>query len=203
MKFEKDQEMIGVVATSLIEKKEGVCLTDEEFALYIEGRLNKEKRRAVISHFVSCGECRERLTIPIRPLEVAKEANTMEKFLAFFWRPLIAAPVAVVFVVLVAFSLNIYLKSQNVPEQGYEERYRGANLVSLKQLDLTPSLLKIIKEGNEERLKNEFIKGLPSGVNVSHVVVEDKLKYLEETKEGDKINLILYSNGLLKVKLEK
>jgi len=34
-------------------------------------------------------------------------------------------------------------------------------------------------------------------------VVEEQLKELKEVKEGEKIVLILYNNGLLKVKLQK
>lgn len=199
MKFKEDQEMLGVVVSSLIEEKKGICPTDEEFALYIEGRLNNEERRkAIVLHFVSCRECRERLTIPIHPFEIAKETNPIEKFLVLLWRPLVAVPVAVIFVVILAVSLNVYLSSRHV----MEERVRGGNLVALKQVDLTPILLTNIRKGDEKGLKNELIKDLPPGVAVSDIVVED-IKNLKVAKEGDKIVLILYSNGLLKVKLEK
>jgi hypothetical protein len=197
-KFKEYQEMLGVIVASLIEEKEGICPTDEEFALYIEGRLNKEKKKAIVSHFVSCRECREKLTIPIRPFVIAKEGNPTEKFPAFLWRPLVAVPVAVIVIVLLAFSLNVYLNSRHV----IEERVRGGNLVAVKQVDLTPSLLTTINKGDKEGLKNELIKDLPSGVKVSDLVVED-IKNLKGAKEGDRIILILYSNGLLKVKLEK
>lgn len=196
MKFKKDQEILGVVVTSLIEGKRGICPTEEEFALYIEGRLN-ERREAIVSHFVSCRDCRERLTIPIRPFETVKESNPVEKFLTFLWRPLVAVPVALIVVVLLALSINTYLNSRHV----MEERERGGNLVALKQVDLTPSLLTNIRKGDEEGLKNELIKDLPSGVKVSDIVMED-VKNLKGAKEGDRIILILYSNGLLKVKLE-
>lgn len=197
MKFKKDQEILGVVVTSLIEGKRGICPTEEEFALYIEGRLNKGRREAIVSHFVSCRDCRERLTIPIRPFETVKESNPVEKFLTFLWRPLVAVPVALIVVVLLALSINTYLNSRHV----MEERERGGNLVALKQVDLTPSLLTNIRKGDEEGLKNELIKDLPSGVKVSDIVMED-VKNLKGAKEGDRIILILYSNGLLKVKLE-
>lgn len=196
MKFKKDQEILGVVVTSLIEGKRGICPTEEEFALYIEGRLN-ERREAIVSHFVSCRDCRERFTIPIRPFETVKESNPVEKFLTFLWRPLVAVPVALIVVVLLALSINTYLNSRHV----MEERERGGNLVALKQVDLTPSLLTNIRKGDEEGLKNELIKDLPSGVKVSDIVMED-VKNLKGAKEGDRIILILYSNGLLKVKLE-
>ena len=198
MKFKKDQEMLGAVVASLIEEKEGICPTDEEFALYIEGRLNEERRKTIVSHFISCMECRERLTIPIRPFETAKEPNPIEKSLALLWRPLVALPVAIIVIVLSAFSLDFYLNSRHI----MEERLRGGNLIVLKQVDLTPSLISTIRKEDEERLKSELIKVLPSGVKVSDVVVEDA-KNLKGAKEGDRIILILYSNGLLKVKLER
>ena len=198
MNLKKDQEMLGAVVTSMIEEKVGICPTDEEFALYIEGRLNKEKRKAIVSHFVSCRVCRERLTIPIRPFEIAKEPNPMKKILALLWRPLVAVPVALIFVVLLAFSLNVYLNYRHI----MEERVRGGGLVALKQVDLTPSLLANIRKGDEEGLKNQLVKDLPPGVKVSELVVED-IKSLKGAKEGDRIILILYNNGLLKVKLEK
>jgi hypothetical protein len=198
MKLKEGDEILGVVATSLIENREGICPTDEEFALYIEKRLTKDKRKAIISHFVSCRECRERLTIPASPLGVVKESATIEKFLLSFWRPLVAASVAVVFFVFLGFSLNIYLKSRYITE----DRERGANLVALKQIDLNSNLLTIIRDGDKEGLKNELIKGLPPGARVSRVVVED-INHLKKAKEGEKINLILYSNGLLKVRLKE
>ncbi len=198
MKLKEGDEILGVVATSLIENKEGICPTDEEFALYIEKGLNKDKRKAIISHFASCRECRERLSIPARLLGVVKESATIEKFLLSFWRPLVAASVAVVFFVFLGFSLNIYLKSRNITE----DRERGANLVVLKQIDLNSNLLTIIRDGDKEGLKNELVKRLPPGVKVSRVVVED-IKHLKEAKEGEKINLILYRDGLLKVRLKE
>jgi hypothetical protein len=198
MKFKKDQEILGVVIASQIEEKEGICPADEEFALYIEGRLNEERRKAIVSHFISCRQCRERLTVPIRPFEIAKEANPIEKFLALLWRPLVGVPVLLMVVVLLAFSLNVYLNSRHI----MEEKVRGGNLVALKQVALTPSLLTTIRKEDQKGLKNELIKDLPSGVEVSDIVVED-IKNLKGAKEGDRIVLILYSNGLLKVKLER
>ncbi len=197
MKFKKDQEILGSVLTSLIEEKEEICPTDEEFALYIEGGLGKERREAIVSHFVSCRGCRERLTIPIRPFEIVKEPDPMEKFLTLLWRPLVSVPVAIIVVVLLALSINTYLGSRQV----MEERERGGNLVALKQVDLTPGLLTNIRKGDEEGFKNELIKDLPPGAKVSDIVIED-IKNLKVAKEGDRIILILYSNGLLKVKLE-
>jgi hypothetical protein len=196
MKFKKDQEILGSVLTSLIEEKEEICPTDEEFALYIEGGLDKERKESIVSHFVSCRGCRERLTIPIRPFEIVKEPNPMEKFLTLLWRPLVSVPVAIIVVVLLALGINTYLGSRHV----MEERERGGNLVALKQVDLTPGLLTNIRKGDEEGLKNELIKDLPSGAKVSDIVIED-IKNLKVAKEGDRIILILYSNGLLKVKL--
>ncbi|GEM_PF-1736725 len=196
MKFKKDQEILGSVLTSLIEEKEEICPTDEEFALYIEGGLDKERREAIVSHFVSCRGCRERLTIPIRPFEIVKEPNPMERFLTLLWRPLVSVPVAIIVVVLLALSINTYLGSRHA----MEERERGGNLVALKQVDLTPGLLTNIRKGDEEGLKNELIKDLPPGAKVSDIVIED-IKNLKVAKEGDRIILILYSNGLLKVKL--
>lgn len=198
MKFKKYQEMLGVVVASLIEAKEGTCPTDEEFALYLEGRLSKDIKKTIVSHFVSCRECRDRLTVPINPFEIAEEPNPMERFLAFLHRPLVVVPVAVVVVVLLALSLNVYLDSRHV----MEERVRGGNLLALKQVDVTPSLLTTIRKGDKEGLKNELIKNLPSGTEVSDIAVED-IKSLKGAKEGDRIIAILYSNGLLKVKLEK
>ncbi len=198
MKFDKDEEILGTVLTSLIERRGGICLTDEDFALYIEGRLNTEKRRAIISHLVSCRDCRERLTIPIPQFDVARETISKEGLLSFLWRPVVLAPVAALFIALLSFTLNLYLKPQDVTE----ERLRGANLVALKQLDITPSLLTIIREGNEDVLKNQLIKGLPPGTKVSSVIIED-MKRIRESKEGDKITLILYSDGSLKVKAER
>jgi len=157
MKFEKENEILGAVATSLIERKEGICLTDEEFALYIEGRLSNDKRKAMISHFVSCRDCRERLTIPIPHFEEAKEANSVERLLSSLWRPLIAVPIAAVFIAFLTITLYVYLTPHDITE----ERLRGANLVALKQLDITSNLLIIIKEGDEQEFKNELIKSCP------------------------------------------
>jgi hypothetical protein len=198
MKLDKDEEILGTVLTSLIERRGGLCMTDEDFALYMEGRLNTEKRSAIISHLVSCRDCRERLTIPIPQFDVAKETASKEGLLSFLWRPVVLAPVAALFIALLSFTLNIYLKPQDVTE----ERLRGANLVALKQLDITPGLLTIIREGNEDELKNELIKGLPPDTKVSSVIIED-MKRIRESKEGDKITLILYSDGSLKVKAER
>jgi hypothetical protein len=198
MKFKKDQEMLGVVVTSLIEAKEGICPTDEEFALYLEGRLTKDIKKTIISHFVSCRECRDRLTVPINPLEIAEEPNPVERLLAFLRRPLVVVPVAVIVIVLLAFGLNVYLNARHV----MEERVRGGNLVALKQVDLTPSLLTTIRKEDKEGLKNELIKNLPSGIEVSDIAMED-FKNLKGAKEGDRIIVIVYNNGLLKVKLEK
>ena len=195
MKFEKENEILGAVASSLIERKEGMCLTDEEFALYIEGRLSNDKRKAMISHFVSCRDCRERLTIPIPHFEEAKEPNSIERLLSSLWRPLIVAPIAAVFIAFLTFTLFVYQKPQDITE----ERLRGANLVALKQLDITSNLLIIIKEGDEQEFKNEIIKELPPNLKVSRVIIED-IKNLKESKEGDKIVIILYNDGSLKVK---
>ena len=195
MKFEKENEILGTVATSLIERKEGMCLTDEEFALYIEGRLSNDKRKAMISHFVSCRDCRERLTIPIPHFEEAKEPNSVQRLLSSLWRPLIVAPIAAVVITLLTFTLFVYQK----PEDITGERLRGANLVALKQLDITSNLLIIIKEGDEQEFKNELIKELPPDVKVSRLIIED-IKQLKGSKEGDKIIIILYNDGSLKVK---
>ncbi|MBF8302145.1 MAG: hypothetical protein HW396_426 [Candidatus Dadabacteria bacterium] len=195
MKFEKENEILGAVASSLIERKEGMCLTDEEFALYIEGRLSNDERKAMISHFVSCRDCRERLTIPIPHFEEAKEPNSIERLLSSLWRPLIVAPIAAVFIAFLTFTLFVYQKPQDITE----ERLRGANLVALKQLDITSNLLIIIKEGDEQEFKNEIIKELPPNLKVSRVIIED-IKNLKESKEGDKIVIILYNDGSLKVK---
>jgi hypothetical protein len=195
MRFDKDEEILGTLATSLIERREGICPTDEDFALYIEGRLDTYKRNAVISHLVSCRDCRERLTIPIPEFEVAEGPRSAVGFLSFLWRPIVLTPIAALFIALLSFTLNIYFK----PQDATEERLRGANLVVLKQLDITPSLLTTLREGNEEEFKNELIKELPPEVRVSRVIVEDTER-LKESKEGDKIILILYSDGSLKVK---
>jgi hypothetical protein len=202
MKLKKEDEMLGVVASTLIEDKEGVCPTDEEFALYLERRLSNEKRKTLISHFVSCRDCLERLTIPAYSLDLTTKPNFIEKLLAFLHRPLILAPVAVVFVALLTVSINIYLKSQDALRENSEEIYRSPNLVALKQVDLTPGLLTTIKRQDMERLKSELIKELPPAVEVSQILVEDNIKGLKEAQKGQKVVLLLYSNGLLKVKLE-
>ncbi len=202
MRLRREDEMLGVVAASLMEGKQGVCPTDEEFALYLERRLNNDKKKALITHFVSCQDCLERLTIPIHSMEVPKEPNFIERLYAFFPRPLVVAPVAVLFFALLTVSINIYLKSQEGLRENSEEIYRSPNLVSLKQIDLTPGLLTSIRGDDEKMLKNELIKELPPGAEVSHISVEDNLKDLKEAKKGDRVVLILYSNGLLKVKLE-
>lgn len=202
MKLKKEYEMLGVVASTLIEDKEGVCPTDEEFALYLERRLSNEKRKTLISHFVSCRDCLERLTIPAYSLDLTTKANFIEKLLAFLHRPLILAPVAVVLVALLTVSINIYLKSQDALRENSEEIYRSPNLVALKQIDLTPGLLTTIKRHDVERLKSELIKELPPAVEVSQILVEDNIKGLKEAQKGQKVVLLLYSNGLLKVKLE-
>lgn len=202
MKLKKEDEMLGVVASTLIEDKEGVCPTDEEFALYLERRLSNEKRKTLISHFVSCRDCLERLTIPAYSLDLTTKPNFIAKLLAFLHRPLILAPVAVVFVALLTVSINIYLKSQDALRENSEEIYRSPNLVALKQVDLTPGLLTTIKRQDMERLKSELIKELPPAVEVSQILVEDNIKGLKEAQKGQKVVLLLYSNGLLKVKLE-
>jgi len=83
MKLKKEDEMLGVVASTLIENKEGVCPTDEEFALYLERRLSNEKRKTLISHFVSCRDCLERLTIPAYSLDLTTKPNFIAKLLPF------------------------------------------------------------------------------------------------------------------------
>jgi len=44
---------------------------------------------------------------------------------------------------------------------------------------------------------------LPPGSEVSNIVVADEFKRVTEAKEGDKVNLVLYGNGVLKVKLKE
>ena len=200
MQIKKEDKTLGAVATSLIDRGQGVCPTDEEFALYREGRLNKDKKKSLISHFVSCRDCRERLSVLSYPLEAPKK-ETGEGFWSFFRRPFVAAPVAVAFVVIMTLTMNVYL-TQDGPVEEYEEVYRGANLVALKQVNLTPSLLRVIKRGDENELRRELVKLLPPGSEVSDIKVEDSIKQLKGAGEGEKINLILYSDGVLKVKAE-
>jgi hypothetical protein len=201
MKLEKEDEILGAVAISQFERKGGECPPDEEFALYLGGKLNRERKKTIISHFISCPVCRERLAVSNLALETVKEENILEKLLSFFGRPLVMAPIAIVILFLAAITLNVYLKSSNFPAT--EERYRGGDLVSVSQVDLTPNLLKIIKEGDQEELKNNLAKELPPDSEVSDVEVEEKLKSLKDLKENEKITLILYSDGLLKVKLDQ
>jgi hypothetical protein len=199
MTTEKFDETLGIVAAKLIERTKGECPCDEEFALYREGKLRGDRRKAIISHFVSCSECRERLAIPITQLDVLRRKYSIRAYLTPIWRPLVLVPVAIVFLAVAAVTLNVYLESRGVKE----EVYRGGNLVALQQVDLTPSLLRIIKEGNEAELKNELIKNLPIGAVVSTIVVQQELKSLKAPKEVDKVILILYGDGILKIKLEK
>ncbi len=198
MTTEKIDEALGIVATKLIERAKGECPNDEEFALYMEGKLRGNSKDALISHLVSCSECRERLAIPVSPLEALRSENPIKAYLSALWRPLVVVPVAIVFLAVAAVTLNVYLESRHLKE----EVYRNGNLVALQQVDLTPSMLAAIKRGNEAELKNELMKHLPSGAEVSHIVVQEKLKSLNEPKQGEKIILILYDDGLLKVKLE-
>ena len=199
MTTEKIDETLGIVAAKLIERTKGECPGDEEFALYTEGNLRGDRRNAIISHFVSCSACRERLAIPISPLEVSWGGKSIKECLTQLWRPLVVVPVAIVFIAIAAVTLNVYLESQSLKE----EIYRDGNLVALQQVDLTPSLLRIIKEGNEAELKDELMKKLPSGAEVSSIFVQEDLKSLHAPGEGDKVILILYGDGLLRVKLEK
>ncbi|HWP93354.1 MAG TPA: hypothetical protein VNN20_14265 [Thermodesulfobacteriota bacterium] len=199
MKLEKEDEILGAVAISLIERKGGECPSDEEFALYLDRKLNRERKKTLISHFISCPACRDRLAVSNLALETAREENILEKLLTFFGRPLVIAPVAIVILFLAAITLNVYLKSSNFPDT--EERYRGGDLVSVNQVDLTPGLLRIIQEGDQGELKNNLAKELPPHSEVSDIVVEERLKSLKDLKENEKITLILYSDGLLKVKL--
>jgi hypothetical protein len=201
MKLEKEDEILGAAAISLVERKRGECPSDEEFALYLDRKLKRERKKAIISHFISCHVCRERLAVSNLALETAKEESILEKLLSFFGRPLVMAPVAIVILFLAAITLNVYLKSSNFPAT--EERYRGGDLVSVNQVELTPGLLKIIKEGNQEELKNNLVNELPPHSEVSDVEVEERLKFLKDIKENEKITLILYSDGLLKVKLDQ
>lgn len=198
MTTEKIDEALGIVATKLIERAKRECPNDEEFALYMEGKLRGNIRKAIISHFVSCSECRERLAIPIPSLEVSGSEKSIKECLTLLWRPLVVVPVAIVFLAVAAVTLNVYLESRHIKE----DVYRNGNLVALTQVNLTPSLLRIIREGDETELKDELIKNLPAGADVSRIVVQEKLKSLNEPQPGDKIILILYGNGLLKVKLE-
>ncbi len=198
MTTEKFDETLGIVAAKLIERTKGECPGDEEFALYMEGKLTGNKRKSIISHFVSCSECRERLAIPIAQLDVSRRENPIRAYLTPIWRPLVLVPVAIVFLAVAAVTLNVYLESRGVKK----EVYRGGNLVALQQVDLTPNLLRIIKEGNEAELKNELIKTLPSGAEVSTIFVQEELKSLKNPEPGEKVILILYEDGLLKVKLE-
>ena len=203
MRLKKEDEMLGVVAATLIENKEGVCPNDEEFALYLERRLNNERRNSLLSHFASCTNCLERLTIPVHSPDLAKKPDFIEKLMSFLHRPLILVPVAVVFAALLTVTLNVYLKSQGTLKDSPQETYRSPNLVSLKQIDLTPGLLTTIKGQDEDRLKGELMKDLPPDIDVSQIWVDDNLRNLKEAKEGQKVILLLYSNGLLKLKLEQ
>jgi len=198
MTIDKIDERLGVVASKLIERSKGECPDEEDFALYLEGKLSGNRRKDIISHFVSCSDCRERLTIPISPLEVTESETPIRGFLNLLWRPLVTVPLAAIFLILAAVTLNVYIESRGTKE----DIYRDGNLVALKQIELTPSLLTIIQEGDEADLRNELINKLPSGVEVSSIVVQEELKSLKEPKEGDKVILILYGDGLLKVKLE-
>jgi hypothetical protein len=168
MSMEKIDEALGIVASRLIERERAECPNDEEFALYLEGKLRGDKRKAIISHFVSCPECRERLAIPVSPLEVSGSGKSIKECLAVLWRPLVVVPVAIVFLAVAAVTLNVYIESRSVKE----ETYRDGNLVALTLVDLTPSLLRVIKEGNEKELKNELLKKLPGRPEVSHVFVQ-------------------------------
>jgi hypothetical protein len=47
------------------------------------------------------------------------------------------------------------------------------------------------------------MKELPPDIDVSQIWVADSLRDLKEAKEGQKVILLLYSNGLLKLKLEQ
>lgn len=202
MTTEKIDEALGIVATKLIERAKGECPNDEEFALYMEGKLRGNSKDALISHFVSCSECRERLAIPVSPLEVSWDAKSLKECLTAcltqLWRPLVVVPVAIVFLAVAAVTLNVYLESRHLKE----EVYRNGNLIALQQVDLTPNLLRVIEGGNETELKSELIKNLPGGAEVSRIVVQEELRSLKEPREGDKVILILYESGLLKVKLE-
>jgi len=196
MTIDKIDEELGIIATKLIERTKGECPNDEEFALYMERKLSEDRRKAIISHFVSCSDCRERLTIPTTPLEITEREKPMREFLTLLWRPLVTVPLAALFLILAAVTLNVYIESRGTKE----DVYRDGNLVALKQIELTPSLLTIIQEGNEAELKNELMKKLPPGAEVSSIVVQEELKSLKETKEGDRVIVILYGDGLLKVK---
>jgi hypothetical protein len=202
MRLKKEDEMLGVVAANLIENKEGVCPDDEEFALYIERKLNNERRKSLLSHFASCRNCLERLTIPVYSTDLGKKPDFIENLMSFLHRPLILVPVAVVFAALLTVTVNVYLKSQGTLKDSRQETYRSPNLLSLKQIDLTPGLLTTIKGQDMDILKSELSKELPAAAAVSRIWVEDNLRNLEEAKEGQKVILLLYSNGLLKLKLE-
>lgn len=200
MTTEKIDETLGIVAAKLIERKKAECPGDEEFALYMEGKLSGDKRKSMISHFVSCPECRERLSIPVSPLEVSWRAKSIKECLTACltqrWRPLVLVPVAIVFLAVAAVTLNVYRESRGIKE----EMYRGGNLVALTQVDLTPNLLRVIEAGNEAELENELMKNLPRGSKISKIIVQEKLKTINQPQPGDKIILILYEDGLLKVK---
>ncbi|GBD39584.1 hypothetical protein HRbin37_01866 [bacterium HR37] len=198
MKLKKEEETLGAFVTSLIDREKTSCPDDEEFSLYIENRLDAQKRQAIILHLVSCRDCRERLTIEIPSFEKTEE-RAFERAKRLFRYPFISVPVTALILIIVAFALNTYMN----PNSGEEERYRGANLVALKQLTLTPELLATLKEDNKSKLKEELLRELPKQARVSDIVVEEQLKELKEVKEGEKIVLILYNNGLLKVKLQK
>jgi len=202
MRLREEDEMLGVVAASLMEGKQGVCPTDEEFALYLERKLNKGKKKALITHFVSCRDCLERFTIPIHSMEALKGPNFIGRLLDSLHRPFVVAPVAVLFFALLTVSINIYLKSQDASRDDSKEIYRSPNLVVLKQVELTPDLLTTIKRQDAGGLKSELIDKLPPTSQVSEILVEDDLKNLKEVKKGQKVVLLLYNNGILKVKLE-
>jgi hypothetical protein len=109
MTTEKIDEVLGIVATKLMERAKGGCPNDEEFALYMEGKLRGDSRKTIISHFVSCSECRERLCIPISPLDMSESEKPIRGFLQMIWRPLVIVPVAIVFLAVATVTLNSIL----------------------------------------------------------------------------------------------
>ncbi len=48
MKLKKEEETLGAFVTSLIDREKTSCPDDEEFSLYIENRVDAQKRKSII-----------------------------------------------------------------------------------------------------------------------------------------------------------
>ncbi|MGQ0792528.1 MAG: hypothetical protein ACT4NX_00365 [Deltaproteobacteria bacterium] len=201
MKFEREETRLGAVINSLIcAEVKTPCPGDEEFALYMEQRLDGGRRNALVSHFASCRDCRERLSIPIGIQGFETKESGLRKVFASVWNASAITPAAVTAAIIVALGFGVYIEFPNFIADEGAEVVRGGQLIAVKQMALTPELLEIIRDGDEARIKSALAGALPQGAEITQIAIEEPAQLLGDA--AGNLILILYSDGLLKIKPE-